>query len=255
MIKQLTIATILFPLFLYAQERIMLSGNITNDSISVENIHVLNKTSNQGTICNKHGNFKIPGKTNDTIIISGIQFYYKEILITKKQYLNRVIRIELLQKTNNLEEIEIKSHNLSGSLSIDADNVKKPISKIEKGALDFSMIDFSIPVVGDIDKIDRIKPPDISHLVNPMAPGISAGVSLRKFTTKEDRKLKILKNNDTASTKIRNLFTDDFFTLTLKIPKEKIDAFINHCKSKGILGKKKIEMIDFLIKESKSYKK
>ncbi len=86
MIKQLTFILLLsISTKIFAQEKqIVISGNIINDALSVENIHILNKTSNKGTIANKYGEFKIPIKANDTLIFSGIQFYKKEVLITQQ---------------------------------------------------------------------------------------------------------------------------------------------------------------------------
>ncbi len=48
MIKQLTFILLLsISTKIFAQEKqIVISGNIINDALSVENIHILNKTSN-----------------------------------------------------------------------------------------------------------------------------------------------------------------------------------------------------------------
>ncbi len=157
MLKQLT-----FFLFFsaviqnHAQEnRIVTSGKINSDALSIENIHILNKNSKKGTISNKYGEFKIPVKVNDTLIFSGIQFYKKEIRITEQLIKNKVITIELFQKINELDEVEIKVHNLLGNLVTDANSVKDSVSKVNSLAFDFSMIDFSKPVVLDIDEFSR----------------------------------------------------------------------------------------------------
>ncbi len=260
MIKQLTLLIYIFLLSssFFAQEgRVAISGRITNNDSSVENIHILNKISNTGTISNTHGEFQISVKENDTLIISGIQFYYKIIPIAKQHTISKVILIELFQKTNELDEVEVRAHNLLGNLSLDSNKAKDSKSLVSKGVLDFSMIDFSIPVTSKIDEIDRITPPDISHLVNPMAQGAGAGVSLGTHITKQEKKLKTLKKEEKNLKTIRNLFSDEFFTETLKIPKEEIDAFIIYCKSKGILNssvKKNTELIDKIIRESRNFK-
>ena len=59
-------------------KRLTISGRIISDAPSIENIHILNINSNKGTISNINGNFSIPVKENDTLVISGIQFYKKK---------------------------------------------------------------------------------------------------------------------------------------------------------------------------------
>ena len=261
MSKQLTfflfVCTILQTL---AQEkRVVISGIIISDAQSKENIHILNKNSSKGTISNIHGNFTIPVKEDDTLVFSGIQFYKKEIFITKQIINNRKIHIELFQKINELDEVEVRTLILSGNLITDAKNVKDSISMVNPMALDFSMIDFSKPVVSNNDEVDRQKPPDISHLVSPIIIGVSASFGFRKLQTKEEKKLKILKKKFELTDKIKALLSEEFFINSLNIPFEKIDAFIEHCNSKGIIdlyiNNKKIEVIDILIIESKNYKK
>ena len=57
--------------------------------------------------------------------------------------------------------------------------------------------------------------------------------------------------------KIRNDLGDAFFEEQLKIPKAQIDAFILYCKPKDIvdlfMANKKIEMIEVLMAESKTF--
>jgi len=236
----------------HAQDNgIEITGKIINDSLSVKNIHVINKNSNKATVSNQYGEFKIPVRVNDILVFSGIQFYSKEVRITQQLIKSKKITIELFQKINELEEVEIKAHNLSGSLVNDAKNVKDSVSKIAPLALDFSMIDFSKPVINDIDEIDRLKPPDISRLINPhFQKGIGAS-----FTIDSPKKKRTL----TIPEKIRTDFGNDFFTKTLKIPLEQIGFFIDYCNSEGIndlyIKNRKMEVIDILIKESITYRK
>jgi len=259
-----------------AQEnRINISGKINSDALSVENIHILNKISTKGTISNKYGEFTIPVKENDTLVFSGIQFYKKEITITNQLIKNKIITIELFQKINELDEVEIKAHNLTGDLVTDANNIKKPVSKVGKGALDFSMIDFSKPVINDIDEIDRLKPPNPNNLTNPNIPiggnvlgllkfaldplmGEISKIGQRKRRLKKEKHLYKKEAIETPNN-IVDYLGESFFIETLKIPREEIDAFIEYSKSKGIIDlyikNHKIEVIDILIKESLNYKK
>lgn len=264
MTKQLTaFIFILIAIQSYSQDkRELLLGIVTNDSTSVEGIHIYNKNSNRGTITNNDGLFSIYVKENDTLLVSGIQFYYREIKITKDILHAEKIKIDLLQKINELEEVELKSHNLIGNITVDAENAPIPESKVAEGALDFSEIDFSKPVISNIDEVDRRKPPDVSKLVDPIKMiGIGSSVSLPLplYQSKEQKLLKKLNERDSFYNKIRSLVSDQFFTETLKIPLNQINDFIEYCKPKGLhrfyVENKKIEAIDLLIKEAEEFNK
>lgn len=264
----------LFVVKIQAQDnRYQIKGIITSDSVSVENIHIINKTSKKGTVSNQFGEFKILAKVNDTLVFSGVQFYTKELKITKKQIESKLISIDLFQKINTLDEVEIKAHDLTGNLFADSKNAKDSIKELNSElskpgtwSVDFSIID-------DMDETDKKRPPDASQLTNPNIPigGNILGLAsfILKPITKEiskigktKRELKIKEVNyqiksKEAPEKIRSDFGDDFFIIQLNISIEKIDAFIKHCISKGIIDlyikDKKLEIMDLLIKESENF--
>jgi len=81
MTKQLTVIFFI-ALFYQSQAQILrhaIIGRISNDSISVESIHILNKNTKKGTISNQYGLFKIPVGVNDTLVFEGIQFKQKKL--------------------------------------------------------------------------------------------------------------------------------------------------------------------------------
>jgi hypothetical protein len=270
--KQLYLILLLFlSLNIYAQNRsTILSGEVISDSLSVENIHIFNKTSKKGTISNQKGEFEIEVKLNDTLLFSGIQFYLFEINITQEILERKYIEIDLLQKINTLDEVELNTHNLFGNLTIDSKNFMDTLQKANSLALNFGDIDFSVPSKFVAKQLEPNKLPD----TNPTTPigGDLLGLALFVFKPvikevskigKNKRELKRKErnyqiNSKEAPEKIREEFGDQFFISKLNIPIERIDAFIIYCKSKGIidlfLQNKKIEMIDLFIKESKSFK-
>ncbi len=156
---------IFFSLKGYPQnQRKTIYGNIKSDIKQLEDIHVLNKSSKEGTITDTKGKFQILAKKNDTLIFSGIQFYYLEITLTKQNIDNKTITVNLLQKINMLDEVTVK-HNLTGNLLIDAGNIKHSISKVKDGALNFSDIDFNL--VGTIsDDFSRSKTSNDSQILS-----------------------------------------------------------------------------------------
>ncbi len=254
--------------------RIIIKGSIMSDSIFVDNTHIVNKNSNKGSISNNYGEFSISVKENDTLLISGIQYYNKIITVSDQHVRNKFIKVILIQKTYELQEIKVNTHYLSGRLSFDARNVSDTISIVNKGALDFSKFDFIKPVLGEVDDVHLKNPTDINQQNNPNTP-ITGDIKKLLLTLFDPIINKIDNNKQPNSLKLSKEiiynkgiidfpeklvsdFGEHFFTVALKIPIDEITPFINHCTSKGIIElyaeNRKIEVLDILIQESILYR-
>jgi len=270
--KQLTLILLLFfALSISAQKRSgVLFGKIKFDSLSVENIHIFNKNTEKGTISNKKGEFNIVVKLNDTLMISGLQFYLMEIEINEKILEKKYIEIELLQKINTLSEVEIKAHNLIGNLSIDSKKFMDTLNEANPLAVSYENIDFSVPSKFVAEQLDPDRLPDVTDPMIPVGGDLLGLASmilkpLAKEVKKIGKRKRDIKNEEreyqnnlkTVFENIRSEFGDAFFIKTLHIPLEKIDAFIIYCESYGIvdlfLKNKRIELIDLLIRESNNF--
>jgi hypothetical protein len=231
-------------------KRVTIHGTILSDSISLENIHVINKNSQKGTITNKYGEFKIPAKENDTLIFSAIQFEYKEHIVSTKELNLKKIVLKLAPKINSLEEVIVNNHDLSGFLKNDLEN-----TKLKNQVDEYSL---NLPNVGKapVTEVD---------FINRKINYYSKGGSLDKLygwvsgKKKELKKLRSLEADSLILLKIRELVTDKYLTETLNIKKEDIHAFIEYCKSKEIIKlfqqNRKNEVIDIITEESKTFKR
>jgi cellobiose phosphorylase len=247
---------IIFYLFvgsiqIYSQkERILISGEIKNDSLPIENVHIINTTSNTGSLSNKNGEFKIPVKENDTLYFSDIQYFVKELIITNTIINKKSLTIFLKIKSNELDEIIIvESKNMAKALGLpNAD--KKPLNKLERKLNYYSQA--STPIVILLALIGK-------------QGGIDDIYNIISGNRKKDRKLKSLLDEDKKLEitqeyikSIRNHFQDEFFIETIGIPKEKIDSFINYCLPKNIVflfnKSRYLEIIDIFIAEGKTFK-
>jgi hypothetical protein len=251
MINQLTLFIFFLAVIqIHTQEkRNIISGKINSDALSVENIHIINKNSGKATISNQYGEFKIPVKINDSLLISSIQFENKNIHITKSIISSKKLSIILFPKINQLKEIIIKKHNLSGYLKTDINNVK-----IENIIDQFTL---QLPNAG------RIPIPTIDSL--DIQLGLYSKVNLdalfRRINGdfKKLKKLQKLKKEDKILENIRQSVTDKYFIEILKIPEDYISNFLHYLVYKDIVSlyrqNKKIEAVNLLIKESIDYRK
>lgn len=107
-----------------ACQSVYLKGKLDSKiSSNIENIHVINKTSQQFTITNNKGEFVIPVELHDTLSLSSIQYKQKEIIISEDILKSKHIVIELEEHINQLEEVII-GQVLSGDLMFDIQSTK-----------------------------------------------------------------------------------------------------------------------------------
>jgi len=233
-----------------AQEiRKAINGKVQFSSIGIENVHIINQTSNRGTISNKNGEFKITVKENDTIHFSDIQYKTKTVIITKQDLQTESIKVSLFHKTNELEEVVIvKRKNMAEGLGL-PNAGKTPLNKLERNLNAYSQE--SLPIV-------------ILATLLGQQGGIDDIYNIVSGNRKKDRKLKKLVDADKSYELkqdniqiIREHFTDDFFNYTIQIEKDHIDNFIGFCIPKKIeeLYKKQryLEVMDIFIQNKEIY--
>ena len=97
-----------------------IKGKIVADG-DLDRIHVINKTASKFTITNDLGEFVIPVKQNDTLVISGVQYVPKEILITDIIMQTKAVTINLEDNINLLDEVVV-GKILTGNLMTDVEN-------------------------------------------------------------------------------------------------------------------------------------
>lgn len=117
---------VLFLMVFYFQtmlsQSVEISGRIESD-LDVENINVINKTGKVYTITDANGEFKITVKLNDTLQFSSIQHKTKTVIIDKNMVLFKVVRVDLEEQINELDEVFV-GKILTGNLLSDINNVK-----------------------------------------------------------------------------------------------------------------------------------
>lgn len=233
------------------KERTMITGKVESDKKAAKDTHVINKTSNKGTISNVNGQFTISVKIGDTLILRGIQFESKEIVILENHIVDKTIFINLHLKTNILKEVTLKkTENIAMALKL-PNAGKKPLKGVDLKLARYSQQ--STPVV-------------ILAALLGQKGGISDVYNIISGNRKKHRKLKQLiekdkkeKQNKKVLDEIRKHFKDDFFIYTLKIEGKYIKEFIQYCLPKDIINlfekKSYLELMDIFVKESKPFLK
>jgi hypothetical protein len=263
------IAVLLSSLFANSQVlRKNIKGKVFNDSISVENVHVINKNIKLGVATNKSGKFIIPVMLNDTLIFSSVQFRQKIVVVTKDDLKNNLQTIELFPHTIKLDEVVLFSHKMIGNLAIDGSKFKGSNSYKNSNYLDFRGIDFDMLLENDAYKTSEISKKVISSKINSEIVRGGDILGLIKYlkgnanknfkkASKEEQQAILNQILNTTKT-IRRDLKDAFFINTLKLPSDKINDFlyfaIDEKKADLYNSNKKIEIITYLIKIRPYYK-
>ena len=251
-----------FSIVSFAQKTEVNFAGFVKDSMSpVKNAHIINLNTKIATATNDFGAFKIPVNLNDTLQVTSLIHRTTFLIISKELFLKKSATITLKSKVYVLEEVSIKRHNLDGILGFDMKQTPEDIAVVKaKGAMDFSNIDFSKPVIKAIDIMDRGKAPDMGKKTDPTRrfAGVGTGVGIPDKSLERKRALrKNLNYKERFPTLLLSDFTPEFFFKTLKIPKDKYYHFLEYCNPLGIeklyKDKKIFEVIKILQRESKSY--
>ncbi|QNK77489.1 hypothetical protein H7F37_15525 [Winogradskyella sp. PAMC22761] len=120
-IKGILVLTFVLCLNLQAQTK-EINGQLIADD-EVEGLHVLNKTAVKYTISEEDGSFIIPAKVSDTLIISGVKYQLKEIVITDSIINSGYLRVQLIESVSALNEVVV-GKIFTGSLESDLENLK-----------------------------------------------------------------------------------------------------------------------------------
>jgi len=245
LIIQLIITTQLFS----QEDRVLIRGEVRNDSLPIDNVHIINLSTNRGSLSNNNGGFQISVKENDTLMFSDIQYKIKEIIINKNHIRSKKLNVYLEFNTNKLDEVVIfKNKELTNPLGL-PNAGKKPLNQIERKLNYYSQE--STPIV-------------ILAMLLGQRGGIEDLYNIISGNRKKHRKLKSLMDQDETDAfnkirveEIRDHFNDDFFMQTLHIPQENINDFIHYCISNDIIilfeKERYLEMVDIFIKNEAEY--
>jgi hypothetical protein len=240
--KILLILLFCFANVFYAQEQKALFG-IIRDSLDVINsAHIINLNSKQGTITAEDGTFKIFVKIGDTIAISSIQHQKKKYKITANSFSFQGLQLYLLPRIYQLKEVNLKRHDLAGSLGIDVNAV--PITNIP----DINAVTLGLPNAGRklLSKVEReifAASDGPLMLISSLLTGKLRMLKKKKKIQKEEKDVQLIYEN------IKYFLMKD-----LNIKKEDGYRFLYFCRTDSLFNnqvlKDELTLIKFLQKKA-----
>ncbi|MBT8185652.1 MAG: carboxypeptidase-like regulatory domain-containing protein [Eudoraea sp.] len=222
------------------EERTMLRGQVLYRNTNVPNENVINTTSEMATITNDKGEFAIRVKLDDELVFTAINYQLKVIRITEEILKNNRLVVEVNEKVTELDEVTVSPENQAKFLELKNEEFKEYQYETDQTA-------DVVNVAMDDPGSRRLR--DGLNFVN-----LFKALFLADKAKEEEREpLKV-------SNVLRQVYDDEFFVVDLKLPQDKIDAFLLYCDTKippqSLLKKdNEFQLIDFLVTHSKSYLK
>ena len=214
------------------------------DSTSlIKNVHIVNLNTEKGTFSNDYGQYRIVVSLGDTLRFSSVEYETVKKTITDRIYFSKKLNLVLKNKNYVLNEIVVKKHDLTGNLSIDRKKVPEDTiatmgknlstlideisKKSQKGILNKPSKKNNKLAEENIKNTDPTKSFDGLDL-GSVVDGLISLIPKKKNKKKNKKQsIQLLKNS------LLSDFGYDFFE-QLKIPEEKITAFLYYCSKFNI---------------------
>ncbi|WP_159799557.1 hypothetical protein [Flavobacterium sp. MK4S-17] len=229
---------IIFPLCMFAQksERELLKGKVISDSLKVEYLSVYNLNAKTGNVTDDEGNFVIYARPADTLKFAGIAFKTMQHIVTAADLKQELFVVKIEGEATQLEELLIT--DLTGNLAVDSKNTK-------------------VMAVGS-----KFNAAEINKNLLPPANGVNivALINLVAGKKKEavrDKRPAFITDKPFPQA-VRELYSDRFFTETLKVPQDEIGLFLTYCDNGNrylLDPRNEIELISYLDVKSREYLK
>lgn len=236
------ISLLLTTSLMFAQDdgRSILRGTVLYRNVPVPNQNVINVDSENAVISNKNGEFAISVKVGDQLAFSAVNYQLEVIEVTEAILANERLVIEVNEKVTELDEVVVTPENREKFLQ--AQNAR------------FAEVEYETDRSTEVDNIA------LSQQEKGMKNGINF-VNIFKALAKSGQ------NNDgekrprlKMSEVLRQVYDDQFYVVDLKLPQDKIDDFLfyvdeTHPEYSLLLKDNEFELLDFLVNESKAYRK
>ncbi|CAA9203687.1 hypothetical protein FLA105534_04867 [Flavobacterium bizetiae] len=231
-LKLLLLLFSFFYQFSFSQSEKLLKGILSSDNFLLENVDVINKSSQKSTITNDKGEFIIEAIANDSLLFYSKDYYLKKIKLSNEQIKKNNLQVVMIKKPEELKEVVVNQMK-SIRLSTDKNYEQKKLDDL------------------DLEKRD-----------GKLRTGVYDGFIENGMTFV--KRLFISKNKPQPevefATLAKNTCDQRFYIETLKLKPEEINLFLQFCdadpKSKSLIEYHNVlTMMEFLLAKNIEFKK
>ena len=243
-------------------KRTLVQGSIEVPAgYDAEGIAIYNNSTSQGTASGENGSFSIRVALGDSLTFSAVQFRELNLKITQEILESERLYVVIPEAMNELPEISLRSHNLTGILENDVGDVEvvtpavSAFSPEQIKKYEFAPDAKSVPTNAVTEK-GLQNGANILALVGGLVKLLVPDRKAKKEKPQErDHYQKVLLERE-----IRQLFNDKFFKDHFQIEQTKISEFIFFAEANDLSPElmeedKRLDLIQFLSEQSEQFRK
>lgn len=246
--------------FLFAQdvERVIIFGSIeVPPDEEVAGIYIYNMSTHADTRTNELGDFYMKVAENDSLQISPEGFQDFIVVIDKGVIRTEELNIYVDEVVNQLPEVVVTPYDISGNVAVDISRLSVADLPVDLTAADVMWLDSKVGRGPDLPS--RTRNDALAMSDTRLEMGFQFADLFRELLLTNKRK-KIDRPNADIDTDVRKLYEDEFFQEYLDIKLENINDFIFFADDNGLTEEmlkegNELELIEFLVEQSKKYKK
>ena len=216
-----------------------LRGSVIYMGQAVPNENVINSTAERATITNDQGEFRINVKVGDQLVFTAVNYNIKVVTVTEEILANNRLVVEVNEKVTELDEVVITPDQQERFLKLKNEEFKE--------------------YEYEIDRSTEVENIALSQQQIGMQDGLNFANIFRAIF-KSQKESEETGPTLLLSDVLRQVYDDQFFVVDLKIPQDKIDAFLLYCDTRIptqtlIKKENEFQLIDALVNNSRSFLK
>ncbi|MBP6556817.1 MAG: hypothetical protein KAX93_05785 [Flavobacterium sp.] len=196
--------------FCQSSELVFLKGKIICPIQGLSEVNVYNARSESSSATDENGNYAMFVKVGDTLHFKSIQIETKSIVISEIDLTKTLLVTQLIAKTINLEEVEIKDYSNINAVSLRI---------LDKPAKKYTPAERRLRTAEEFHWYSPLLIPVGGMSVDGILNSISGRTAMLQKEVAIERKERMM-------VKIENLYKQDFFTKKLRIPEEYVKGFL-----------------------------
>ncbi|MFC4817856.1 hypothetical protein [Flavobacterium sp. GCM10023249] len=216
----------------------VLKGKVVLDVPTMNKVYIVNYSNKKETVANEQGYFKILAQPKDTLIVSGINIKGRQIILKSNDFSEDLFFVKLKQLPYFLDEVIVQNYPRINAvdLGIISSSTKTytPAERKLKAASGLALTGNTDGTTGG------------SFGLDPLFNALSGRTAMLEKELEVEIKEKLQR-------KLEQLFSEKFYTETLKLPEEYIKGFVIYVLDDQnlmrLLQAKKSKLVENLLKE------
>jgi hypothetical protein len=229
-----------------------------------QGITIYNKNSRRGSVSAENGEFSIYAKLNDSLYFSALQYKDLLLIVDEQAIRSRTLNVEITEDVNELPEVVVRPHELTGNLEVDSRNIQtEKLDLPTMTALSINDYDWEWRPDGQTAVTNAAMPGSagMQYGVDPLA--IIGGIIGLILPPKKAKNRPPSPRNQRGlinlEREIRSRYDNAFFEEVLKIKTSEIADFIDYLNTSGISSdlldkKREMDLIQLMVEQSFSFR-